>query len=105
MTKSLCSQSFISWAGRLSFVPSQHPVLVFGGLLHHCGINPLLLGGRCISDEIRKRGGGKNFGFALNMVDILERTREGLVQQRFFQFVERGELALVEGFEAVGFFA
>ena len=30
---------------------------------------------------------------------------EGSVQQRFFQFVERGEFALVEGFEALGFIA
>jgi hypothetical protein len=30
---------------------------------------------------------------------------EGLVQQRLLQLVERGELALVEGFETLGFFA
>ena len=30
---------------------------------------------------------------------------EGSVQQRLFQLVERGEFALVEGFEALGFFA
>ena len=31
-------------------------------------------------------------------------SAEGSVQQRLFQLVERGELALVEGFEALGFF-
>ena len=31
--------------------------------------------------------------------------RESLMQQRLLQFVEGGELALVEGFEALGFFA
>ena len=30
-------------------------------------------------------------------------TGEGLVQQRLFQRLQRGELALVEGFEALGF--
>lgn len=31
-------------------------------------------------------------------------SAEGLVQQGFFHRVEGGELALVEGFEALGFF-
>ena len=34
----------------------------------------------------------------------LQLPAEGSVQQRFFQFVERGEFALVKGFEALGFF-
>ncbi len=33
----------------------------------------------------------------------LELAAEGLVEERFFEFVERGELALVEGFETLGF--
>ena len=33
----------------------------------------------------------------------LELSREGLVEQRFFQGVQRGELLLVEAFEALGF--
>jgi hypothetical protein len=36
---------------------------------------------------------------------VLELTGEGPLQQRLLQLVERGELALVEGFEALGFFA
>jgi hypothetical protein len=35
---------------------------------------------------------------------FLQLPAEGSVQQRLFQLVERGELALVEGFEALGFF-
>ena len=31
-------------------------------------------------------------------------SAEGLVQQRLLQFVERGELAMIEGGEAAGFF-
>ncbi len=33
----------------------------------------------------------------------LKLSAEGLVQQRLFQLVERGEFALVNGFEAFGF--
>ena len=33
----------------------------------------------------------------------LQFPAEGLVQEGFFQLVEGGELALVEGFEALGF--
>ena len=35
---------------------------------------------------------------------FLQLPAEGSVQQRLFQLVERGELPLVEGFEALGFF-
>ena len=36
---------------------------------------------------------------------FLELAGEGLVQQRLLQRVQRGELPLVDGFEALGFFA
>ena len=40
----------------------------------------------------------------LRAMGLLKLTAEGSVQQRLFQLVERCELALVEGFEALGFF-
>ena len=36
-------------------------------------------------------------------VERLQRAAEGLVQQGLFKFVQCGEFALVEGFEALGF--
>ena len=35
---------------------------------------------------------------------VSQRTAESLGQQGFFQLVQGGEFALVEGFEALGFF-
>ena len=44
---------------------------------------------------------GSGFGFIHAMA--LQFPGECLVQQRFFQFLQRGELLLVDGFEALGF--
>ena len=64
---------------------------------------------------IRSRMGGNSDSarsFALDQSSMsqvisqaqLKLAAEGLVQQRLLQLLQRGELLLVDGFEALGFF-
>src|SRR3989339_1134995 len=43
--------------------------------------------------------------YGLHPSPASQHPAERLMQQRLLQLIERGELALVEGFEALGFFA
>ena len=54
---------------------------------------------RCLEGRVNMLGSG--FGFVHAMA--LQCSGEGLVQQRFLQFLQLGEFLLVDGFEVLGF--